>query len=261
MMTASDVLAAMYSTTPLIFGHSGAQAYAPSNSLPAFERAAQQNAHGTELDVHRSKDGYPVVLHDFTVDATTNGTGRVADLTLAELKALDAGSWFAPEFAGVQIPTLDEVFDLVGKQLFINVEIKSMSQETDGVEQVVADCILRHNMKERVIVSCFNPLALRRFREIMPDVPLGFLYGIDTPEAIWKLIEGFEVEAIHPEASLIHADVVAKAHALGQKVNAWTVNDVDEARQLANLGVDAIITDVPDQLLANSRTSSASKAD
>jgi len=250
-MSASEILDVMYSTIPLIFGHSGAQAYAPSNTLPAFELAAQQNAHGTELDVHRSKDGHPVLLHDFTVDATTNGTGRVSDLTLAELKALDAGSWFAPEFAGVQIPTLDEVFEAVGQQLFVNVEIKSLSEETDGIEQAVADCILRHGMQERVIVSCFNPLALRRFRDILPDVPLGFLYGKDSPEVVWGLIEGFRVEALHPEAFLIDAQLVEKAHAARQRINAWTVNNIEEARKLRDLGVDAIITDVPDQLLAN----------
>lgn len=251
VLNAAAVLNAMYTQrTPLIFGHSGAQAFAPANTLPAFALAAQQGAHGTELDVHRSKDGHPVILHDFTVDAATNGSGRVADLTLAELKALDAGSKFAPEFAGVTIPTLDEVFEAVGQQLFVNVEIKSMTEDTDGIEQVVAQCILRHNMQQRVFVSSFNPLALYRFRAILPDVPLGFLYGKGSPEVAHTLIEGFPVEALHPEHDLIDQALVEQAHQAGQRVHAWTVNHPDRARQLAALGVDAIITDAPGRLLA-----------
>ena len=251
-MSATEVLNAFYDQqrVPLIFGHSGAQAYAPSNTLPAFELAAKLVRHGTELDVSRSKDGYVVVVHDLTVDATTNGSGRVADLTLAQLKALDAGSWFAPEFAGVTIPTLDEVFEAVGEQLFINVEIKSQTQETDGVEQAVAECIIRHAMQQRVMISSFNPLALRRFRELLPDVPLGFLYGLHSPEIAHRLIEGFTVEALHPEHDLIDQALVDQAHAAGQRVHAWTINDAERAQQLAALGVDLIMTDVPDRLLA-----------
>jgi len=247
--TAAAILEAMYTSTPLVFGHSGAQAYAPSNTLPAFELALQQGAQGTELDVHRSKDGYPVVLHDFTVDATTNGSGHVADLTLAELKALDAGIWFDPAFAGVTIPTLDEVFEAVGRALFINVEIKSISQETDGVEAVVADCIRRHTMQERVFISSFSPLTLRRFRDLLPDVPLGFLYGLESPAIAHDLMAGFAVEAVHPEDALIDQALVDKADAAGQRVNAWTVNDLDRAQALARMGVDCIITDAPDRIL------------
>ena len=247
---AAQILNAMYTTTLLIFGHSGAQAYAPSNTLPAFLLAAEKGAHGTELDVHRSKDGHPVCLHDFTVDASTNGTGRVADLTLEELKALDAGSWFSQDFAGEKIPTLDEVFEAIGQKLFINVEIKSITEETDGIEQCVADCILRHDMSERVFISSFNPLTLKRFREILPDVPIGFLYGKESPAIAHELIKDISVEAIHPESSLITSELVEKAHADGQRVNAWTVNDSKRAAELRDLGVDCIITDVPDKLIS-----------
>ncbi len=116
-MSARSIIDAMYATSPLVFGHRGAKAYAPMNTIPSFELAAKQGAHGIELDVHRSKDGYPVIMHNFSVDETTNGTGRVTAMTLSELKALDAGSWFSPQFKGVTIPTLDEVFEAVGKRL------------------------------------------------------------------------------------------------------------------------------------------------
>jgi glycerophosphoryl diester phosphodiesterase len=249
-MRAKDILAAMYTTTPLIFAHSGSQAYAPPNTLPAFERAAEQQAHGTELDVHLTRDGHVVVIHDFTVDAATDGTGVVAAMTLAELKRLDAGRKFGPGFAGTPIPTLDEVFQAVGQRLLINVEIKSHDRETNGIEQAVADCIVRHDMAERVFVSSFNPLALRRLRAILPEIPLGFLYGHDSPPIAYALIEGFEVEAIHPQASLVTPECVTTAHNAGQRVHTWTVNEDAQAIALRDMGVDCIITDAPDRICA-----------
>jgi glycerophosphoryl diester phosphodiesterase len=169
-------------------------------------------------------------------------------MTLAQLKALDAGSYFGAQFAGVQIPTLDEVFDAVGKRLFINVEIKSESQETDGVEQVVADCIARHHMQDRVLLSSFNPYALQRFRSLMPEVPIGYLYA---PEwTFWPEVMGaFPHEARHPHHSMIDADYMRWAGVNHWRVNTWTVNDPARAVELRNLGVDAIITDNPDLII------------
>lgn len=221
------------------------------NTLPAFALAAEQGADGIELDVHRTRDGHVVVVHDFTVDATTNGSGRVTEMTLDELKALDAGSWFGDAFRGVTIPTLDEVFEAVGDSLLVNVEIKSKAVETDGVEQAVADVIARHDMTRRVIVSSFNPLTLNRFRDILPQVPIGFLYqagmSIDTEEVMKQL--GLKHEARHPHHSMIDAAYMAWAITEGYRVNAWTVNDAARAVELRELGVDAIITDAPDVIL------------
>ncbi len=221
------------------------------NTLPAFALAAEQGADGIELDVHRTRDGHVVVVHDFTVDATTNGSGRVTEMTLDELKALDAGSWFGDAFRGVTIPTLDEVFEAVGDSLLVNVEIKSKAVETDGVEQAVADVIARHDMTRRVIVSSFNPLTLNRFRDILPQVPIGFLYqagmSIDTEEVMKQL--GLKHEARHPHHSMIDAAYMPWAITEGYRVNAWTVNDAARAVELRELGVDAIITDAPDVIL------------
>ncbi|MFZ4814035.1 MAG: glycerophosphodiester phosphodiesterase, partial [Phototrophicaceae bacterium] len=137
MRLAQQRLEALYAdhTLPLVFGHRGAMAYAPMNTLAAFELAAQQGAHGIELDVWLSADDALVVIHDFEVNHTTNGEGRVGSMSLAEIKALDAGSWFSPEFAGTQIPTLDEVFETVGKKVFVNVEIKSVSMDNQTIVQ------------------------------------------------------------------------------------------------------------------------------
>jgi len=242
------VLDEMYQGRTLVFGHRGASAYAPMNTLPAFEMAASQGADGVELDVHLSKDKHLIVLHDFSVDHTTDGVGFARDMTLAELKQLDAGSWKGEQFRGVRIPTLDEVFEAVGRQLYINVEIKSETVETDGVEQKVADSINRYNMGRRVIVSSFNPLTLKRFRQIMPDVPIGYLYESNEqpfPEVVRELSH----EARHPQHTMIDAAYMEWARKNGYRVNTWTVNNPARTVELRNLGVDGIITDKPDMIL------------
>jgi glycerophosphoryl diester phosphodiesterase len=239
------ILNDMYHGRTLIFGHRGASAYAPMNTLPAFELAVVQNADGVELDVHLSKDKHLIVLHDFTVDHTTNAKGFARDMTLAELKALDAGSWKSDQYAGVQIPTLDEVFKAVGHKLYINVEIKSETEATDGVEQAIADCLQRNNMQERVIISSFNPLALKRFREIMPDVPIGYLYMPDY-QPFAEVMQALPHEARHPHHPMIDRAYMDWAKTNGYRVNTWTVNDPARAVELRDLGVDAIITDTPD---------------
>jgi len=243
------ILQAIRDGETLVYGHRGAKAYAPMNTLPAFQLAAEQGAHGIELDVHRSKDGHPVIVHDFEVDETTDGTGHVTQMTLAELKALDAGRWFGAEFAGVRIPTLDEVFEDLGARLFINVEIKSESLETDGVEEVVADCIRRHNMAARVLVSSFNPHTLRRFRTLMPEVPIGYLVAPFYLEELGTL-DDLAYEAYHPYHEMITPELVAAQLEQGRYVNTWTVNDPKRGVALREMGVRGIITDAPDTMLA-----------
>lgn len=249
-MQAHEIISAMYDRQPLVIGHRGAKAYAPMNTLPAFELAADQGAHGIELDVHRSADGYPVIMHDFTVDGTTDGSGDVRSLTLAQLKALDAGSYFADAFKGVQVLTLDEVFEAVGRRVFVNVEIKSESKETDGVEQVIADCIKRHNMTQRVLVSSFNPLALQRFRAILPHVPIGYLVMPHYMTQYASVMATIPYEAYHPYHEMLDEQMVSNEHAAGRRINAWTVNDPARAVELVALGVDGIVTDNPDTVLA-----------
>ena len=236
----------------LIFGHRGSQVDAPMNTIPAFELSVQQGAHGIELDVHRSKDGHPIIVHDFTVDHTTNGSGLVTEKALAELRELDAGSWFSEKFQGTPIPTLGEVFEAVGQQLLINIEIKSQDVETDGVEQVVADCIQHYGMQERVWVSSFNPLVLHRFRQVMPTMPLGFLTALDTPIDTQAIAEQLQLtyEAVHPHHVMIDRELMDDAAAKQLLVGTWTVNDLDRAKELVELGVNVIITDTPDKLLA-----------
>lgn len=237
----------------LNIAHRGASAVAPPNTLAAFRRAAELGADGVELDVHLSADGIPVVIHDFTVDATTDGTGRVQDLPLAALKELDAGSRFDPAFVGERIPTLEEVFAEVGGRLLINVELKSMpGNDYPGLEETVAALIRRHGLAERVLVSSFHPLALRRFRRAMPEVPVGFLYETAPLSRLARflaaLLPGLRPEAVHPWWGMITPAVVRQAHARRRRVVAWTVDDPEAMARLVEWGVDAVITNYPDRM-------------
>ncbi len=250
----------IYQGQTLILGHRGASAYAPMNTIPAFELAVQQGADGVELDVHLSKDGHLIVLHDFTVDHTTDSIGYAKDMTLAQLKELDPGKKFSTAFAGTRIPKLDEVFEAVGQNFrLINIEIKSVDIEnTDGVEQATADCIQRHNLQNSVIISSFNPYALHRFRAIMPDVAIGYLYESDTTHTpagnvALALMDGISYQARHPHHAIIDAAYMESAHSNGYRINTWTVNDPARALELQRIGVDAIITDKPDLMIETLR--------
>ncbi|MBL8154240.1 MAG: glycerophosphodiester phosphodiesterase [Anaerolineae bacterium] len=238
----------IYQGRTLVLGHRGASGSAPMNTLPAFDLALTQGADGIELDTHLTKDGVLIVLHDFTVDHTTDGNGYARDLTLAEIKRLDAGHKFSESFRGTRIPTLDEVFESVGGKLLINVEIKSEGQDTDGVEQSLADCIRRHGLQSSIIVSSFNSYALQRFRQILPEVPIGYLYAPDW--MFWpEVMDAIPHEARHPHHSVIDVAYMKSAREHGWRVNTWTVNDPQEARRLRDLGVDAIITDYPARMI------------
>ncbi|MEM9952887.1 MAG: glycerophosphodiester phosphodiesterase family protein [Chloroflexota bacterium] len=254
-MKARDILASWYADDEtLIFGHRGAMAYAPMNTIPAFELAYEQGADGIELDVHLSKDGELVIVHDFTVDHTTNGEGTVTEMTLAELKTLDAGSWFDAKFEGIRIPTLSEVFEAVGDKLYVNVEIKTLSQDGDGTEEAVAECIRQHNLGERVLISSFNVSVLRRFRVISPNIPLARLlhhvsvFNLRPEDRLFY--DWSEVEAFHPSEVLWHRrdpNRGSRPETAGNFVNCWTVNDVDVAKELVTKhAVNGIITDKPD---------------
>jgi glycerophosphoryl diester phosphodiesterase len=236
----------------LNIAHRGASAVAPPNTLAAFRRAADLGADGVELDVHLCADGVPVVIHDFTVDATTDGSGRVGDMPLAALRELDAGSRFDPAFAGERIPTLEEVFAEVGGRLLINVELKSMpGSDYPGLEAAVAALIRRHGLAERVLVSSFNPFALRRFRREMPAVPLGFLYETAPLSRAARLVAALirlQPQAVHPWWGVITPQTVRQAHARGRRVVAWTVDDPAAMARLVKWGVDAIITNYPDRM-------------
>ncbi len=236
---------------PHIFAHRGAKAVAPENTLPAFQRALDMGVDGIELDVHCSKDGQLVVIHDESLERTTTGTGKVSDYTAAQLAQIDAGSRFNPAFAGVGVPTLNEVFDLVGNRCQVNVEIKSDDPNGGDQAEPLIEMIKARKLYDQVIVSSFNPPSLIKMRALAPTIQLGLLYYLPLPtflrDAWFSPI--INPEAIHPYHRLVDANLMAWAKERGCPVNTWTVNDVAEAQRLAALGVNVIMSDVPDQIM------------
>ncbi|MGE5138107.1 MAG: glycerophosphodiester phosphodiesterase [Rudaea sp.] len=243
----------------LVLAHRGASATAPENTIASFLRARYLGADGIELDVRLSRDDVPVVIHDATVDRTTDGHGAVRDLTIVELKALDAGSWKGSYFAGERIPTLAEVFDALGDWLkptgrsggraaTINIEFKGLSLRSDGIEREVVNLVVKRGLERRVIISSFNALVLARVRSLNPGLYRGLLYSSELrfvkPQYWLRYIAWPQM--LHPEHTLIDAGHMHWANRRGYRVNAWTVNEPDEAVRLQGLGVSGIITNQPD---------------
>lgn len=230
--------------------HRGASSYAPENTLAAFRLALEMGADGIELDVKLTRDGVPIILHDETVDRTTNGHGRIADMTLAEVKCLDAGTSFDTRFSGEQIPTLTEVLTVVGTRSIVNIELKVLYKRVEGLEAAVLAAVEDAGMSNRVIFSCFNPLVLRTVAHLNPRVPRGLLYADNLPIYLRRawLRPLAQATALHPKYTLVDARYMRWAHARNYRVNTWTVDDPVEMNRLLDLGVDMIMTNKPDVL-------------
>jgi glycerophosphoryl diester phosphodiesterase len=239
-----------YLDRPLVFGHRGALTIAPENTIASFQKAREMGADGVELDVMLCADGKVVVSHDYALERTTDGKGRIADLPLSRLKALDAGSWFSPQFAGERMPTLPEILVWAGEDTLLNIELKSQSLRTDGLEQRVIALVREYQMEHRVVLSSFNPLALRRVKRMAPNLHTGLLYAGDLPIFLrrawlrpWAL-----VDALHPQFEMVNEAYLAWAKRSGYRVNVWSPTEASEMKRLIGLDVDIIITDRPDLL-------------
>jgi len=239
--------ALMQNPRPLVFAHRGASAYAPENTLAAFCLAAELGADGIELDTKLSSDGVVMVMHDQTVDRTTNGKGSISNLTADELHHLDAGSRFSSEYKAEPVPTLEEVFVAVGNKVYINVEVTNYASPLDALPNRVADLIRRYDLTERVIISSFHPLNLIRFHRRLPSVPLALLAQEGTAGGWARSWVGglFPQNALHPYFSDVDEALVERIHRRGRKVNVWTVNNEIEICRLLACKVDGIITDDP----------------
>src|SRR5271157_1482269 len=232
---------------PILFAHRGVSALAPENTLASFNRALADGAEAIELDVKLTADGKVVVLHDQTVNRTTNGQGDVGKLSLAEVQRLDAGSRFSPEFAGERIPTLDEVFTSIGKKLFINIEITNYATPTDALPIHVSELVRRYQLEDWVMFSSFNALNLIRLRGLLPQIPVGILAEKGSHGSLARSFVGRMVAPVmvHPYYSDVDGAFILRQHAIKRRVHVWTVNDPVEMRHLFRLQVDGIFTDDP----------------
>lgn len=232
---------------PVIFAHRGASAQAPENTIASFELALAQQADAIELDVKLSSDGIVIVHHDPTVDRTTNGKGHIKDLTLAEIKKLDAGGFFSEKFHGEKIPTLEEVFESVGRRTLINVELTNYKTPRDQLVESVCMLVKKHQMQKRVLFSSFLASNLTKAYSYLPDVPRGLL-ALNGLLGSWSRSFGFtfgKYQALHPYLTDMTQQEVSRVHRLRRRVHVWTVNQAEDMRRLFGWGVDGIFTDDP----------------
>ncbi|TDF96241.1 glycerophosphodiester phosphodiesterase [Paenibacillus piri] len=237
----------MKNQTTLVIGHRGAAGEAPENTLVSFRLAIRQGADALELDIHESAEGELVVCHDETVNRTTNGSGRIADLSAEELKRLDAGSWFGPQFGSEQLPLLQEVFALVPPAVMINVEIKC--PYSARLEQRLLELLRHYGRLDSVVVSSFDHKTLIKLKRKEPALRIGLLYSANVAShRQLAAITGEDVYSLHPQYKLIDADDVADAVRSGLQVYPFTINKENDLRQALAAGVSGIITDFPGRL-------------
>ncbi len=232
---------------PIIFGHRGACANAPENTLASFELALAQGADAIELDAKLTVDGQVVVIHDQTVDRTTNGQGMVNQLTLDELRELDAGSHFDVAFKGEPIPTLEEVLTQVGSRTFTNIELTNYASPNDYLPLRVAELVRRLDLQGRVMFSSFHPIPLMRAHNFLPEVPIGLLADSSFTGFLARSWLGHIIpyQALHPGVRNTSPALIRREHRRNCRVNVWTVNDPKVMRNLFDWDVDGIFTDDP----------------
>lgn len=227
-----------------IVGHRGASGLAPENTLAAFQLAVNLGIDGVEFDVQRTADGHLVVFHDDDLDRTTSGSGLMREKSLAELQSLDAGSWFSFTFSGEKIPTLEGFFDFMkSNNLLLFLEMKDPFL-FPGMEAEVAALIRQYKFEERTCVRSFYHPALHEFYKIAPEIPVSELWFDHVPAR-----EDSTFPTLNLLYTLLTPALIQEIHARGQKVDVWTVNDVETAKALIAASIDGITTDFPDQMV------------
>jgi len=236
---------------PKVIGHRGAAASAPENTLAGFRRAAALGAAWVEFDARLTADCRAIVFHDDRLERTTNGHGRLVDATLAEIRRLDAGSWFGPAFAGEPVPTVAEaMIEIAALGLGANLEIKpEPGRETEIARVALAEAAAAWPAERPApLVSSFSRAALAAARDLVPDWPRGLLVA-RLPSDWRDITVGLGCRTVHCDQRHLDADAVAAIREAGLDVLAWTVNDPGKARRLWGWGVAGLFTDVPEVLL------------
>ncbi|BCR04196.1 glycerophosphoryl diester phosphodiesterase [Desulfuromonas versatilis] len=230
-----------------VWAHRGDSAHAPENTLAAFAAAEAAGCDGIELDVHLCRDGVPVVIHDETLQRTTDGRGRVAATWLRQLRELDAGSWYAAAFAGERLPTLREVLEWAEDRLRINIEIKSAA-----AGMAVLD-LLGDFRRARVLISSFDHKLLAALRRDAPELPLGFLVDSRFWRAGLRRAVASGAESFHPRQDTLSRAMLSACRDAGLALYPWTVDDDKRLSELLRLGVDGVFTNDPARAIACAR--------
>ena len=224
----------------LKIGHRGAKGYEPENTLVSFQKALDLQVDGIELDVHLSADGEIIVIHDETIDRTTNGKGFVNRLSLQELKAFLIDEKH-------EIPTLEEVFDLVNQKCFINIELKS-HDTTDKVVTLIEKYVNKKSWKyDHFLISSFDWIALQQVSLLNDKIGIGVLTETDLDLAL-AFAKTIQAKSIHPYFHLITKESSALIQAQGFQVFPWTINELEDIQKIKTYNVNGIITDFPDRI-------------
>ncbi|HEY9731008.1 MAG TPA: glycerophosphodiester phosphodiesterase [Drouetiella sp.] len=247
---------------PQVVAHRGGRVWAPENTLAAFKKSVDLGADGIELDIHRCKTGELIVIHDESVDRTTDGSGLVKDMTLAQLRELSAGAKWAPasqlrklsagityssEFKKEKLPLLTEVFDLVKGKLLINIEIKNAPIDYPGIEDDLIVLLKKYPHPDKIMVSSFDHDVIHRFHEKAPQYKCAILSDCILSD-IGSYAKAVGADNWNPGFGDFRGDAAQRAHAAGLKVNVWTVNTPEDWKSAIAMPVDGIITDDPEGL-------------
>jgi len=239
----------------LLFGHRGYSSLAPENTLSAFRILLEQQIPGAELDVHRCKSGELVVTHDDNLERVTGFKGRVAETDFSRIRSLDAGGWFSHEFKGEKIPLLDEVLELLGKNVYYDIELKHRGKAVNGLEEAVLSCIRAHNIENLSLLSSFNPWCVRRVNRLAPEIPTAVIYSASKKlpfflrhgEACFITNARFlkpNYKVVRPWTMLLQKKIFKV------EVLPWIVNDPRIAEKLLKAGARGIISNDPGKIIA-----------
>lgn len=227
----------------LTIAHRGASAFAPENTIAAFDKAIDLNVDFIELDVQMTKDQHLVVIHDLTVNRTTNGTGAIKNLTLQEIKELDAGSWFSKTFQSEKIPTIDEVLERYRGKTGLLIDLKSPSIYP-GIEKKLAEKLWHYKLQQEIRVQSFNLTSIKTFRSLLPSIQYGLV--INHSISYYKLTKyANDIDFINIHERFISNMLIKFAHSKGINIYAWSVHDASTVRKLLFYKIDGITADSP----------------
>ena len=232
---------------PYVVGHRGAMGHAPENTMAAFRKGVELGARMLELDVMLTRDGRLVVIHDDTIDRTTDGRGAVAELTADEICCHDAGRWYGAAFAGERVPLLGEVLDWARGRAHPVIELKWGSAWQPGIEAVLVADLRAHDAVGEVLVISSDHHAVRQVKALAPAVATAIMYGGRPVDPV-AMARAAGADAVRPGHWLVTAEDIALLHAAGLAVIPWTVNDEASMRRMVGLGVDGFSSNYPDLL-------------
>lgn len=239
-----------------VIAHRGASGSSPENTVISIKDALKQGAKYIEIDVHMTSDGHVVAIHDETVDRTTNGHGAVGELTLKEIKKLDAGSFFDSKFKREKIPTLEDVFTHLSNQAVVIIELKSGNEKYKGIEKKIIELVLKYKLEQRVILKSFDVKILKSFKKLNPSISrlyciigtFGFM-TIDNGLRFRSMLSIEDVTYYQVHKFFLNQSLINKIHKAGKKVIVWDVHEINEIKKFHQMGVDFIESDYPKRVI------------